>query len=1150
MSIMRVCLPLALVICCLAALTMARATDYQLVLPEQLNHRWAHELVTYPFTAEQGACVAESLRLTGPNGPLPVQLSGVEYWPNSRFVKSATLAFIVDALDPLTTNTYTVSYTATPAPALNLAAELTVKVAKDQVEATTSHFGARLLLGEKTYNPPAKADAVPGPVLGMHLAEGAWFGGSRLYGATAISSYTARLTAAGPAFARVECQYRYANGNSLTITVQLNAQGNRLYYTTAVANEQLTDGWDILLTGLPPLAFQYMPQQQFQIPGAHLLKSGWKEREIADFSPGVICNLCPWAAWTNEFEQASLHLAFLDTRPAAKELDADTKPARLPDDYPDARELVIHRLDAGAWVTPPASAGVRVKANAPLTKAEDGAVYLRVNNKAGARRWTIGEESSWKSKLPTLFSPSMVMPDGLEDLNVIKDMVLDWPQTGPQHPHLFLTAAEMQTAGARNPAAVKNLTNVAQLRADLAAYAYFDTMRKSADVICRYDAIIDSDLITPAERKLFRAQMAYLTYRLASPANWSIERGYNSGNPNMTVAHTLNQGLAAAVLSDHPLAKTWSESPISFIDTCLSYTDAAGNWPESSGYARVSVSKFIFYVIAAQRAGLHNFLTDPRFKHMVMYYERTLTPPDPLCAMANTTQHPRVTPPYGRGGNANSIGLGGLVAKATATLDPAFSRIMQWSYAGTCFSTMLGEPMAGYDQLITDPTLPTERPDWRSELLPSIGALFRDGVGTPEENYLLFVTKNATNPDGEIWPSEVGALKIWFAHGKPITRSFPAYPYENYHGLLCNRVMLATNWKPGDSVPAGYSNNETMNAFVTSSQFDYFNEEYQWKQPWTAFASPPKSVPSFPVVAKVGMLPPADQPPVSWDRQALYVRNETAAGTNYLVLRDTVTGGQPTQWQFWTLSRGLSAPGAVAPPAEETEQPSALPSLKPTRLEGNRFTAAGQFGLDLEYYLASPTTTPRYTLRYSAHSEQSGVVRAFKCEQDLLHLQLPGDGCYFVALFPRDHTAAAPTFTTLGDGTVIKVSGAFGTDYNFLSKEARQASAGDAAFSGTVATVQDRPAGLVLALGAAGSVHYRAYGLTTEQSADLRVNLTVLTVNLPTSHHATKLTVQAPDGWKVDPRQTQVTLEKPTPTEYRLSLPADLPMVTLIDGKK
>ncbi|MHB9131608.1 MAG: hypothetical protein ACYDBB_11040 [Armatimonadota bacterium] len=1139
-------------LCCwvigLLAMSGLQAAEYRIVLPEQLNHRWTRELVTYPFTAAQGACVAESVRLSGPQGALPVQLAEVEHWPGTAFVKSAKIAFVVDELAPLATNTYTVSYGPTALPSTALPADLAVKTTEQLGEMTTSRYGVRMLLGEKTYDPPVAATTVPGPIQAMRLTDGSWFGGSRLYGDTQVAGYTARITERGPALARAICQYRYADGNTLTVTLQLNAQGDRVYVNTAVAKGHLADGWDVLLTGLPPLAFQYMPEQVTKQPGTHMIK-GWKERAIADYAPGLISKLVPWAEWTDEFTQSKLFLAFLDTRPTAAEPSPDAPGAqpKPSTDFPDARELVITRLDAGAWVTPPSGAGDRDKASAPLLKAADGTLYLRVNNKVDTRVWTIGESPSYQAKLARVLSPSNVMQDELEDLNVVKEMIFDWPAT-IKHPALFLNAQEMKAAGERNPAALRTLQNVQTLRQMLGSYVFFDTMRGAADVICIYDAVIDSDLITPAERKLLRAQMAYLAYRLASPANWSTERGYNSGNPNMTVAHTLNQGLAACVLADHPMAKAWSAKPVATMDGWMNAIDSAGHWPESSGYARVSESKFIFYAIAAQRAGLHDFLSDPRFKRMVMYYERTLTPPDPQRVMgdspANDPHHPRVTPTYGRGGNANSIGLGGVVAKATATIDPAFSRIMQWSYARTYFSTMLGEPMAGYDQLLTDPTLPTEQPEWRSELLPSVGALFRSGVGTPEENYLLLVTKNPTNPDGEIWPSEVGALELWFEHGKPLTRMFPAYPYENYHGLLANRVMLATNWAPGKTATAGYTNTETLLGFATLPRVDYISEAYQWHSPWNFFPTPPAAVPAFPKVAKVGALPPAGQPPVTWQRQALYVRDALPGGMNYLVLRDTVTGGQPTQWQFWTLSKQLIIPGQSETVVEDGGQPEALAPRAAVPLTGNRFTAIGQFGLDLDYYVASPTDTPRHTLRYNSVSPVSGVVRGFPLEQDLLHLQLPGDGCYFVTLVPRDHAAASPAFATLGDGTVIKVTGAFGTDYHFLTSTEREATADKATFHGTAASVQDRPTGLVLALAAPGAIRYGTYGITAPLAASLQVSADTLSIQLPATHTDSVVTLQAPAGWRLATSQPGVTLQQKG-TTYQLTIQAKIATVIL-----
>lgn len=1137
---------ICLLACALALPILAGA--YHITLTDYLDHRWTREFVTYPFATERGQCVAESVTLNGPNGPQPVQLTNIVYWPDTRFVKTATLAFVVDELAPLTTHDYTVTY-APQGAVKQPAGDLTVTPGAGRCDGVTSRFGARLLTSEQTYDPPVDAATVPGPILALRLADGTWFGGSRLYGATKIAGYTARVTDAGPVLFRVECRYRYADGNTNTITMLLTAGDTRLRLRTDVADERPDAGWDILLTGLPPLALQFMPQQVIMQPDTHLI-NGWKEREIAKYAPGVVTRLSPWGTWTNEFTQTAFYLAFLDTRPAPPADDPGTPSEKVNyDKTPDARELAIMRQDAGAWVTPPApnTAYRDQVAGLPLMKDADGTLYLRVNTKAGARKWTIGENASYRAKLPHLATRSNVMPDDIDDLNTVKDMVLSWPASPRKQPILFLDAAEMAAAGTRNPTALRQLQNVVALRADLAAYGFFDTMRHSGEVITRYDALIDSELVTAQERPVLRAQMAYLAYRLASPANWSTERGYNSGNANMTVAHLLNQGLAACALADHPMAKTWGAKPLAAMDGWLNTLDAAGNWPESSGYARVSVSKFIFFAIAAHRAGLFPYLQDPRFKRMAMYYERTLTPPDPLCVMAGTAQHPRVSPPYGRGGNANSLGLGGLVAKAIATIDPPFSRALQWSFLATNCSTMLGESMAGYDQLITDPTLPAERPDWHSEILPSIGALYRDGVGTPEENYLLLVTKNATNPDGEIWPSEVGNVAIWFARGVPITRHFPAYPYENYHGLLNNRLMLATNWAPGQNAIAGYTTNEAILGSALLPRLNYLHERYEWLSPWSMFAAPPKSVPAFPGVARPGVLPAAGQPPVTWQRQAAWVHDDTPGGVQYLVLRDTITGGQPTQWQFWTVSQRLETPGAAPTEADaDADAPAATPSGKAVALHGDRFTAIGQFGVDLDYYIAAPTDTPRHTLRYSARSEVSGVVAAFMCEQDLLHLQLAGDGSYFVALFPRKHDEPAPKFTTLGNGSVIKVQGTFGTDYLYLAAADGAATAEAASFTGTSASVQDRPQKMILTLGAAGSVACRTYGLTAPAPASARLTAEAIAVEVNAHAAPVTVTLQTPGRWALPKDAKGATLRQAARQGWELTLPAGIIACTLV----
>ena len=72
------------------------AEEQTIVLRDYLRQNWTNELVTYPFVAKEGTCREGSAMLTGPRGPVAVQLSDVECWPGTACVKSARLSFIAD----------------------------------------------------------------------------------------------------------------------------------------------------------------------------------------------------------------------------------------------------------------------------------------------------------------------------------------------------------------------------------------------------------------------------------------------------------------------------------------------------------------------------------------------------------------------------------------------------------------------------------------------------------------------------------------------------------------------------------------------------------------------------------------------------------------------------------------------------------------------------------------------------------------------------------------------------------------------------------------------------------------------------------------------------------------------------------------------
>jgi hypothetical protein len=279
---------------------------------------------------------------------------------------------------------------------------------------------------------------------------------------------------------------------------------------------------------------------------------------------------------------------------------------------------------------------------------------------------------------------------------------------------------------------------------------------------------------------------------------------------------------------------------------------------------------------------------------------------------------------------------------------------------------------------------------------------------------------------------------------------------------------------------------------------------------------------------------------LTWTRQTMFLKDDQPDGAHYLLLRDTVSGGQPTMWQFWTLSEKLGTPEQIKDAAFVADKPGTAVLTARQLPAGNRYTALGQFGVDVEYYIAAPTATPRSTMRFGGTTGHQVAEH-----QDLLHLQLPGDGVYFVALFPRDRSEAAPTFATLGEGTVIKVTGEFGTDYNFLAGASHKTTAEDATFNGTAASVQDRKTGLVLALADKGSVQYQAYGLAASVPANLRVAPETLTLTLMADHAATEVTIKAPNGWVLGQETRDLALREKDGV-YRLTIPAEVTSVKLV----
>lgn len=1122
-----------------------RATGHAFVLKDHIRRDWTNQLVRVRFETET-PCPSDFIRLFGPAGAVPVQLSNVEYEKDSRRVRSADLNFLVPGLDALSERVYRVRCSPRPDPAPGPEAGLTIVAGAGRVTVETGRLGVELAVGDHAWPTPVLPEDVPGPLVALRLPGGARFGGSAFYGETPVTRWRGEMTAEGPVFAEVVYRLEYADGIELTLTARLTAGDSAIHWDMETrGGARPDDGIRFLLSpGLPPLTFVfrgefYSKRGDLEMVGREVKPGDLLALPLEAYPEPLITRLTPWHDWWDDTTQTAIVLRLGDAADAA---------------------LAIISRDAGRWVVP-AAPGTRASHGSvyprmmPLRKLPEGDVALDAPLTDGERAWTMNLRTGLATDDGEAMDDAALLRRapatriGLE-LSRLQDWVLAWDGDEGVHPRVYAARDDIEAYRARiepDPAELQSLLDISahpphrvHWRADMLAMSAwlmtgsreigeqvlladrlrhhldllgrYDTMRNSSRVAILYDLLIDSDLIAPEERPVLQAQMAYLGYYLASPENWSMERGYASGNLNMSVAHVLNLGVLAAVIAEHPMAAAWSASALAMMDQWLDENvgpagEFLGSGESQANYAPVSAAKMITYGIAATRAGFRNFADDPRLRALALCLAQQMTPPDVRFPDSEGTPIAG-TPASGRGPKGQRHGLAGMMARATADSDPAYAAVMQWSWARTGYSTgYLRDRMSGLESVYMDPALPAAAPDWELDVFPRLGAIMRHGVGSDFEWYINFLLEPVALTAFE---SESGGFPGIWARGVPVSVRFGGKGYGEREELLISRVLPAREVGTDESrrrqrlMGIGGPRRVTATSALPRQQYVAADISMRSRHRRRAHYDLVK-LPAWPPVEREGGLP------VQWQRQILFVRDETAEGANYLVLRDTVNGNQPTIWQFWTLSEKIAAPADLDDvEAFLADKPGESPrDARP--LAGDRFTALGQWGVDLDYYIAAPRDTPRHTLRWGTRYHIPMQHAEF---QDLLHLQLPGDGVYYVALFPRDRRAAPCRFEAMGDGHVIRVQGPHGTDHVFLSAEPAEAEADGIRFHGVAASVRSHPEdGRSLSLGAAGSVELSGgIRLASDDAAELHIDVdwTVTVPDGPLRARVVRLRAPAP----------------------------------------
>lgn len=1065
----------------------AHAATRTIIVKEQLHQEYGRELLSTPFSAGTEECTPGSFRLTGPKGPVAVQLSDVQFrTPKKQHVKTATIWFVVEKLYPLTTHQYTLTFGQKQAAPLTT--DLTVNMEDDVVKLSTSSLGVRLPVGKG-----AGGKNTPAPLLGMRLKRNAWSGKSEWTGQARITGWSAEVTDRGPVFAR--CISQYTISEEATVT----------FVATVIAGDSAVR-WQMNVTGDRPetlvrFALPAVPGvKQAALPKGYGQWARDRKKAVGNQEAGFVA-LSPNTSLVNIFAD-NPHRVVLSAGDISLELMS---------------------RDPGAWVKPgpPHSYGPTgldswnldmigemwngwQRKAMPVQYAGNGAVSLVASLVQGRRLWSV----------------SAGPPAVGDSLRKVRGMVLDWPSTS-KHPHLFMdmpaikdvwrraqsdpaldktlhgrwAAAALKVM--RKPAGKRTTKEVAAvvntLRQQLAKMGHFDVMRGAIGAAGLYDALIDSDLISSSDRALFRAQMAYLAYLMADPMCWSAEHGYGSGNPNMHCSYTLSLGVIACVLKEHPNAKEWSDYATGWLHEWLTdEVGANGEWlPEGSHYGLVSLGPQQAYAIAAERAGYHDFTADARLKSETLFFAKMHAPPDVQ------RNNKRVTGSWGRGTSNDRLAICGIAARMTSQKDPEYARVMQWMWARTGYPGGVGDNrLGGYEPYYLARNVPEAAPVWGSELFPGLGALLRADFNTPHESYVNVLACVDSQRNLDVWVPGVGDIAQWVGLGKPLSTCFTFKTgYGERHELLAEGVRLARNYAPGDSLnPFGYYTKTHFDSFAAMPKADYVRTRivntHADKRGWT----PPK-MPAYPKVT------PAKSHKLDWTRQILFLKG---TGPAYLVIRDTTTGGEPTAWQFWTLSETIVTPEKAANTKAVSAHAPGKTVVDARELpKSNRYTALGQFGVDVEYFIAAPARSPRHTLRYG------GEYRRVPEYQDALLLQQPGDGSYYVTVFPRTRKAKPPTFSHVAAGKVIKVAMAAGTDHAFLATRKTTATAGDISFDGTSGAVRRRNGLTSLILGAAGKVTAGANTLEAPFAAELSIGAKGPTLHLPPQCPGGEVTVTA-----------------------------------------
>ncbi len=1022
----------------------AHAYERPITLIESLGHPWAEDLVHRRLEFPAGQLFSGKLELLRDGTVVICQLDAVTLHPDGS-IKSADVWFRSD-LPANATRSFTLRSRADAAPAAQT--DLAIERVGNILELRNGVTAVRLPAGEWALPPNAQpaalatylnvtvGGALPGPILGVKLANGTWSGPSllktkdtfvfeRIPGlpqavdpkepAGNFTAYTTEVLAQGPLFLRARTTFTFVGGGRYVVTVTLRS-GEPL----ARIDESYVNAGSVTF----PFGAAVRPTTAYYEANATSEKG--KSLPITYAAPAQVAMFTGWSFFFTGVANAYL-------------LAGD----------PHGNTIGLVSTDAD-WLPFPYNQALYLE-SAPEQ------FNLRGSLGKGQRHWAlyVGKQGDFAANPVKEFYrwwfTRVVLP-----LDKVSNWQLTWDGMDRiEFPHAFFSKADMPAIRARMQAepAISTLMNKLKPRIDTevaAAYLYtgdakyldqlattnnptayldkfidinlnesgyytnsvYNMMQATDELLQRYIGMefMAGERMTPEQRKTFLSKLAFTSYLMHDsfwcPPNYAYEPnkpdpypGYVQGTPNQKHCYFAGVAMTACLLANHPHLPAWLQFALEENERVMPASVSPGGVHlESPFYSARDTMRFGPFWTALTRAGIDTPQSRAwiqREKMTYQYLGDMLTPPEPRMGGR------RVYHPLGRSSSGVIDPTFLIGADPFGAGDPEHGKLMRWYWEqqgkpspdnmGTTGGRDLSLTLLAISKL---PAQAAATPPLHSRRWEGFGAIFRSQVGSGFESNVIF----RHDPFAwNLYEANNGAV-YFYGKGAPLLPRFGGYwmGQQGQPHLMSvpfgNRLLFAD----------GMHEQDWMNGLGTM----------------TAFAS-------------LGNLADyADGVTLnnSWRRSVLFAKDLDRDDPEYLLVRDDVLRADaPSALHWWVLSKavqpdGLEKPGVIPTKGTDTAWLANMGKnwkAAPT-LIGQSHHFEGQCGVDLDMFIAAPRAPKIVTDAVGTGPNQSYNANPKMYEyQQLVRIEQSAGQTHYLTLFvPRWPGSEAPTYRNLGDAGV------------------------------------------------------------------------------------------------------------------------------------